>query len=991
MIVRTAVGAALALCLASACSGESPSPDPDDPGVPGKDDPDPDDPDPGNGDPIVRGLVRGGQLHHIQLPGPLAGSADRAVLLGAVEADLRSRTGSLRPDDFAIRRDSTTQAGGGARLRHVDMVQMVSGVPVHDTYLQLTVREDGGSAALVGSSYRFYRNPVVDTTPTVAREAAARASRQTLRSAAGLEVVRQDLQVRDMGGRLELVWATALRGSHERVLVVASGPRAGRASTVDERVYETTGSVTGFFVDGGAPGGLGVLTSAGLPNIVVSAPSGSTTTDANGAFFLDVPADEVVIAQLNGRASIVIDSPGNPLLAEGLAGPTLDLFLGSDTSGDQELAQVTAYVNTDRTRTFLEANGVPGEDLGEPLVTNVNLLETCNAFYSPFERSINFFQSGDGCNNSATDSITIHEYGHFADDMLGGITEGGLSEGWGDLLSCYRLGIPEIGFDLFPGEALRSCVNDYVFPPSGDDEPHALGQAWMGFAWLVREGLRAKYGDEDGEALARALVLPSLPSNAADILTAVREVFLRNDDDGDLSNETPDWDVLFPAAQHHGVDIAVELDVTPPAAVTDLAASVVGTTSITLAWTAPGDDGNEGTAGEYEIRVSTAPITPGNFSSARPLLAPAPSPAGTPESLTVTVAPATTLFFALIARDTHFNASGLSNVLEVTTDEGNPIYHEGAEDGLGDYVATGLWHVTERRALAGERSFWYGQEETGNYDTGKPNSGTLTSPIIDLGSSPDPVLSFGQFVDTETGSFDDFVVTVRDVDDPANIARLEKDTSNTGGDFAFRVLPLDGLAGRRVQIHFFFDTVDEIANDLEGWYVDEIRITGSGEACSHDVCEPGAPLESGCSTCATTVCDADPFCCEVFWDRICVQEAEQLCGDTCAGCAHDLCVQGEPLEASCDACAATVCEADPFCCTTAWDSRCITESTQLCGQECAECAHDLCDAGGPLSTTCDPCVAAVCEQDAYCCATSWDERCVEATADVCGLSCESAR
>ncbi|HTE52913.1 MAG TPA: hypothetical protein VK698_18800 [Kofleriaceae bacterium] len=938
-------------------------------------------------------MVRGGQLHHADLAAPLGANADAVMLLGAVENDLRGRVGALAPENFAVRGQYASTSPGGARLRNVDMVQRINGVPVHGTYLQLTVREDGGAASVVGSAFRVYRRPDVNTAPSVTAEAALSLARRSLRLAADAPMIGQELQVREMAGVLQLVWATAVRGSHSRALVIASGAGAGRVVNFDERIYETTGNVSGFFVTGGAPGGLGVVNQDGLNTLDVTAPSGSTQTDAEGNYVLDVPATETISATLSGRSSIVFDEAIPVLSASGLAGPTLDLTLGTADGGEETLAQVTAYVSVDQTRAFVEANGVGPDVLGEALTTNTNIADVCNAFYSPFDRSINFFHSGGGCNNSSTDSIATHEYGHFVDDSLGGITEGGLSEGWGDLLSCYRLGIPELGFDLFPGEALRNCENDYVFPPDGNDEVHNLGQAWMGFGWLVRQGLIAKYGDVDGEALARALVLPSLPSNAADILAAVREVFLRDDDDGDLTNETPNWDVLYPAALHHGLTIAIETDVIAPSGVTDLAATSVGATSVTLSWTAPGDDANEGSAASYDVRFSTAPITPENFSAATVAIgAPAPGPAGTPQSMTVTSPPATTLFFALVARDEQFNSSPISNVVEATTLEGTTIYQEGAENGLGDYTATGLWHVTQRQASEGIQSFWYGQEDTGNYDTGDRTFGSLVSPPIDLGDAADPVLSFGQFVDVEAGdTFDLISTTVTDVEDPANTVTFGKDTGSTGGAFAFRVLPLTQFAGRTVTLSFDFDSVDFLFNDTEGWYVDDIRIVVTGEECAHEVCEAGEALEPGCSVCATTVCDVDAFCCETFWDRICVQEAEDLCGETCTGCSHDLCAQGDPLEATCDACATTVCDADPFCCDNAWDARCVTESTQLCGLECAECTHDLCDAGGPLSSTCDPCAAAVCENDPYCCGTAWDDRCVEAVPDVCGLTCDGAR
>ncbi|MFO0591041.1 MAG: trypsin-like serine protease [Polyangiaceae bacterium] len=41
------------------------------------------------------------------------------------------------------------------------------------------------------------------------------------------------------------------------------------------------------------------------------------------------------------------------------------------------------------------------------------------------------------------------------------------------------------------------------------------------------------------------------------------------------------------------------------------------------------------------------------------------------------------------------------------------------------------------------------------------------------------------------------------------------------------------------------------------------------------------------------------------------------------------------------------------------------------------CKHDVCSAGKKLDPACaDPCASAVCEQDEYCCAMTWDDQCV---------------
>ncbi len=110
-------------------------------------------------------------------------------------------------------------------------------------------------------------------------------------------------------------------------------------------------------------------------------------------------------------------------------------------------------------------------------------------------------------------------------------------------------------------------------------------------------------------------------------------------------------------------------DSTPPAAVTNLAAGSPTSSSLTLTWTAPGDDGNTGTATSYDIRYSTSTITAGNFSSATQVSGvPAPQVAGTNQSVTVTgLSASTTYYFAMKTADEVPNWSGLSNVPSATT------------------------------------------------------------------------------------------------------------------------------------------------------------------------------------------------------------------------------------------------------------------------------------------------------------------------------------
>lgn len=89
--------------------------------------------------------------------------------------------------------------------------------------------------------------------------------------------------------------------------------------------------------------------------------------------------------------------------------------------------------------------------------------------------------------------------------------------------------------------------------------------------------------------------------------------------------------------------------------------------SVSLTWTAPGDDGNTGTASRYEIRYSPNPVTADTaawWASATSVGAvPAPRRAGSRESFVVVgLAPASTYYFALRTSDEVPNVSGTSNI-----------------------------------------------------------------------------------------------------------------------------------------------------------------------------------------------------------------------------------------------------------------------------------------------------------------------------------------
>ncbi len=106
------------------------------------------------------------------------------------------------------------------------------------------------------------------------------------------------------------------------------------------------------------------------------------------------------------------------------------------------------------------------------------------------------------------------------------------------------------------------------------------------------------------------------------------------------------------------------------------------------------------------------------------------------------------------------------------------------------------------------------------------------------------------------------------------------------------IVACDGAIDRRIEIELTSDLRDglvviEIENaTLAPFYggrtrfrasIDPGTCTRRYQGCVHDVCTPGPALESECNACAALVCAADPFCCDDNWDSICVGEARALC------------------------------------------------------------------------------------------------------------------
>ncbi|MGD9365997.1 MAG: hypothetical protein PVH87_09890 [Desulfobacteraceae bacterium] len=172
------------------------------------------------------------------------------------------------------------------------------------------------------------------------------------------------------------------------------------------------------------------------------------------------------------------------------------------------------------------------------------------------------------------------------------------------------------------------------------------------------------------------------------------------------------------------------------------------------------------------------------------------------------------------------------------------IFNEDNEDSIDDQFSEipgflNLWDAegaSGRQRSGSIRNWYYGRSSTTDYDTGAfPNTGIIQSDLITLAPGYSKItLKFYGWHETEPArpGFDlnDFdrkeVIIVDDngltLSGPYIIGTLEGG-DEPPGEWYQKEIDLTGFAGQ-IRIQFKFDTVDELNNNLEGWYIDDVQI-----------------------------------------------------------------------------------------------------------------------------------------------------------------------
>ena len=311
------------------------------------------------------------------------------------------------------------------------------------------------------------------------------------------------------------------------------------------------------------PASYAALTVEGLP----------VTSDANGNVTWATSAPTSVVVAANGDQVFVNNAAGGEA-TDTLALSPAGQAIWNASSSETIDAQLTTFVHTNKVIDYARssfAQGLPYLDT--QVAANVNIDNACNAFYDG--NSINFYLSSSNCGNTGQIAdVVYHEFGHslHAESIIEGVGEfeGALSEGVSDFLSVTITGDPAMGRGFFkssdPLRQIDPPSMEHVWP---DDigEIHYTGLIIGGALWDLRKLLVTNLGESAGVAATNHIYYEAM-RRAVDIPTMYFEALAADDDDGDVTNGTPNVCAINEAFGAHGLRRimaeANDLSVQPP-------------------------------------------------------------------------------------------------------------------------------------------------------------------------------------------------------------------------------------------------------------------------------------------------------------------------------------------------------------------------------------------------------------------------------------------
>jgi hypothetical protein len=346
----------------------------------------------------------------------------------------------------------------------------------------------------------------------------------------------------------------------EKWLFVADA-RTGEIRYEENQVLhvDVTGNVSGLATQGNGADICDPEAQEPMPYAFVQIVSGNSAyADVNGDFVISNGGTQQVTVQspVRGRYfQVQNQGQSNTVLSQNVTPPGPANFLHNSANDNEFVrAEVNGYVESNVVRDFVldYAPNYPTISTQTNFTVNVNLAQTCNAFYNG--SSINFYRSGGGCSNTANTTVVHHEYGHHV-VATGGSGQGAYGEGLGDVLGVLLTDDPILayGFQNNCNAGIRNANNTMEYPCSG--EIHFCGQLLSGCVWSTRNELLISnpntYLDILSNLAVNAVPLHRGTGIAPDITV---HYLTLDDDDGNIENGTPHYPEIAAGFGAHNMD-----------------------------------------------------------------------------------------------------------------------------------------------------------------------------------------------------------------------------------------------------------------------------------------------------------------------------------------------------------------------------------------------------------------------------------------------------
>lgn len=190
---------------------------------------------------------------------------------------------------------------------------------------------------------------------------------------------------------------------------------------------------------------------------------------------------------------------------------------------------------------------------------------SCNAQWS-HPSTLRLFRAGSGCIDMGNiPSVSAHEYGHGLTHW--GYTGAGLPcsliEAFPDGRAMFHSNHPTVGTGwqgdgttIRNGENTTTWAQAVASCPTGgysSGECHCKADVTMGAIWKMRDNFMTRYGDVAGEDEAERVFHFAIFNRPADPQSYLLDLLAEDDQDGDLGNGSPNWDLICAAFDIHGL------------------------------------------------------------------------------------------------------------------------------------------------------------------------------------------------------------------------------------------------------------------------------------------------------------------------------------------------------------------------------------------------------------------------------------------------------